>query len=318
MTGPNILGREFKHLRSALTMYDRRDIKWIDKFARFGCIDPYNSLADSREYLFFTKPDLNIFDGTDDTKLNEYTSKLPYFCDLFNNGYIESLRHLQSSTTESKKQGPFMNMLSWSVTGQLDLPSVTSTATETSENLYGTTMQYMSSDFSSDEKFEFTLEFSDTKFLDIYNIFKAWVEYSRYKSRGLISPKKQYITNKILHDQIAIYKFIVDDTQTIIHFSKIWGVFPMNIPREVFGNTVGNIGISFSQSFMGTFVDDLDPMILSDFNTLVEPYCRGKKDMKLYNDSLGMVNTELASIPYVKRIYSQLDGYYRYKLMWRR
>ena len=317
MTGPNITNHELRSIRSAITMYDRRDIKCATKFARFGYIDPYNSLSTTREYLFFTKPDLNIFDGTDDTKLNSYTSKIPYFCDLFNNGYIESLRHLQLSTAESRKQGPFMNMLSWAVTSQLDLPSVTSGSTETSENLYGTSMQYMSSDFSSDEKFEFTLDFSDTKFLDIYHIFKAWVEYSRYKSRGLIAPKRQYIFNKVLHDQISVYKFIVDDTQTIIHYSKVWGVFPMNIAREVFGNTTSNTGLSFSQSFMGVFVDDLDPMILSDFNTIVEPYCRGRKDMKLYNDSMGMVNTELANIPYVKRIHSQLDGYYRYKLMWR-
>lgn len=317
MTGPNITNHELRSIRNAITMYDRRDIRWATKFSRFGCIDPYNSLSTTREYLFFTKPDLNIFDGTDDTKLNSYTSKIPYFCDLFNNGYIESLRHLQLSTAESRKQGPFMNMLSWAVTSQLDLPSVTSGSTETSENLYGTSMQYMSSDFSSDEKFEFSLDFSDTKFLDIYHIFKAWVEYSRYKSRGLIAPKRQYIFNKVLHDQISVYKFIVDDTQTIIHYSKVWGVFPMNIAREVFGNTTGNTGLSFSQSFMGVFVDDLDPMILSDFNTIVEPYCRGRKDMKLYNDSMGMVNTELATIPYVKRIYSQLDGYYRYKLMWR-
>lgn len=308
---------DLRTIRSYITMYDRNDIKWASNFARFGCLDPYNSLDRSREYLFFTKPDLNIFNDNDDSALNEYTSKIPYFCELFNNGYKDVLRHLQSSTLSSKLQGPFMNMLSWAVNSTLDLPTISSNATSTAENIYGTTMQYMSTDFSSDEKFEFTLDFEDTKFLDIYHIFKAWVEYSRYKSRGVIKPKDTYIFNRILYDQSSIYKFIVDDTQTIIHYSKVWGVFPMGVARDTFSSLSNDSGVKFSQPFMGTFVDDMDPLILRDFNSIVEPYCKGRKDIPTYSKSRGSANADLAYMPYIRKVYSNIDGYYRYKLMWR-
>ena len=48
-------------------------MKWYTKFNRFGYINPYNETA-NREYLFFTKPDLNIF--SDDKDNDNYNDRV--------------------------------------------------------------------------------------------------------------------------------------------------------------------------------------------------------------------------------------------------
>lgn len=42
-------------------VYNRQDLQWYSAFNRFGFLDPYNNLSQSKEYLFFTKPDCHIF-----------------------------------------------------------------------------------------------------------------------------------------------------------------------------------------------------------------------------------------------------------------
>ena len=58
------------------------DTNRFTRFARYGIIDPYFSNMYSREYLFFTKPDLNIFnkDGSLNTALvnNNYFTGAVY------------------------------------------------------------------------------------------------------------------------------------------------------------------------------------------------------------------------------------------------
>ena len=50
-----------KILKSNL-VYNRQDLQWYSTFNRFGFLDPYNNLSQSKEYLFFTKPDCHIFE----------------------------------------------------------------------------------------------------------------------------------------------------------------------------------------------------------------------------------------------------------------
>ena len=51
-----------KALNSNL-LFSREDIEWYTKFNRYGYLDPFNNRTANREYLFFTKPDLRIFDN---------------------------------------------------------------------------------------------------------------------------------------------------------------------------------------------------------------------------------------------------------------
>ena len=141
------------------------------------------------------------------------------------------------------------------------------------------------------------MEFEDTKYLEIYNLVKAYEEYERLKHLGLVTPPNidnapsvngrcfsYYIRNKVLHDQFSIYKFIVeDDGETIIYYAKLWGVFFKNVPRDTFSDMKEDGGLTYAIEFEAAFVDDMNPTIITDFNQLVYDYVANTEDLPIYN-----------------------------------
>lgn len=317
-------------------IYNRSDIQWYSKFNRFGCLDPYNAVNKTREYLFFTKPDLNIVKPGTRT-LNPELANQPYFNELIQR-YPDVISQLQSSNGIGDT-GPFMAILSNSVKNTLELQGITTSVIDTPATIYGTAYNYRGWGYNSDEKQEFSLEFEDTRYLEIYNLLKAYEEYERLKHLGLVTPPNidnapvvngkcfsYYIKNKILHDQFSVYKFIVDeDGETIIYYAKLWGVFFKNVPREAFSDMNTDGGLKYAVDFEAAFVDDLNPTILTDFNTLVSSYVSKTKDLPIYNSDAKMMNGAWAKMPVISKVHrknSKVWGEpnsmnYTYKLKWR-
>ncbi len=319
---------QFKRNINSAGIYDRTDIEWYDKFNRFGCIDPYNVLAFTKEYLFFTKPDLHLFKSDSVSGgLNEEIANYPFFDEMYKN-YPRVLQSLQISVSPKKEK--LIKVLTNSVQNTLDIPGVTSRLSETSQTIYGVKQTYRSGQ-QGNEDIDFSLEFEDTKYLELYMLFKCWSEYSDKKSLGLITPPDdKYIINKELHDQIAIYKFIVgEDGETIIHYSKLYGCYPTGIPREAFSDMNRSNGLTYSVPWRAFCIEDMDPIILRDFNELVKDMTRGN-DIPLYDYKLRQPNPTWANSPY---IYTQSNSQssssnskkheifdprkYTYKLKWR-
>ena len=217
---------DMRNVLAANGLFANEDIQLYQKFNRYGYSNPFNE-TDNREYLFFTKPDLNIFktDGTSSTRqynaleLNNALKNIPIFTDAVQR-YKPSLTQLQSSVNSlGNISSPFMTILTNTVTSRLDLPNISADVSESSSNMYTTAIQYRSHSLKSDNGYDFTLSFTDTKYLDVYMFFKAYEEYETLKHHGVIKPSDYYITRKILHDQFSIYKFIVsDDMETIVYY----------------------------------------------------------------------------------------------------
>jgi len=309
----------FKREINAAGIYDRSDIDWLDKFSRFEYIDPYNPVTHAKEYLFFTKPDLHLFRNSSSGSLNTELENIPFFMEMFKN-YKPILEQLQESCSGSN--GPFIKILSNSVKNTLDMPTLTAKTIETSATIYGTKQSYRGGS-SGDEDNDFSLEFEDTKYLELYMLFKCWDEYSRRKVLGLVTPPDDsYIINKILHDQIAIYKFIVgEDGETIIYYAKVFGCYPTGVPREAFSDMDKNGGLVYSIPWKSFVIEDMNPLILKDFNRLVSRYIPSTKDIPLYDKRNNISNSMWVTIPY---IYETLSGdfnpthkKYNYKLRWR-
>ena len=67
------------------------------------------------------------------------------------------------------------------VSSGLDLPSLSATTVSTPTNAFGTSYDYRWTSEASDDNHQFSLEFKDTKWLDVYNFFKAYEEYQIMK-----------------------------------------------------------------------------------------------------------------------------------------
>lgn len=305
----------FRKLLRANGLYKRSEIQWLDKFSRFGCLDPYNTvLGPVREYTFFTKPDLHIFKDGTASILNPEIGNMAFFVDLMQRQYSRVLKLLQYSADSSM---PFIPLLSNAKVSNIDLPSMHANDIETSANLYGTRIFYREDAYQSDENFDFSIDFEDSKYLEVYLFFKAYEIYSQKKSLGLVTPPDDsYIINKVLHDQISIYKFLVgEDGETLLHWSKLYGCYPKTVPRDSFSEIPMDGHLKYSIQWKASFVEDMEPNILTDFNALTKGL--GGAELPIYDYSLHGVSGEWATIPYITQSPPALGKFYTNKLRWR-
>lgn len=296
-------------------IYQRSDLQWFDVFYRFPRIDPFNRNTGATEHVFITRPNLNIFSSGTYTELQSQLSSDPYFKDLLRRGYNKTvMRDLQYSTDSSN---PFSRILHNAKTSNLELPTISVDDEITSQNIYGTKLFYRKASDHSDEEHDFSIEFEDSKYLEVYLWFKTFDMYERKKYLGLVSPPSDaYVTNKILHDQMSIFKFIVgEDGRTIIHYSKLYGCYPKSCPRDVFSDMSADGNIKFTVNWKCTFVEDMEPNIISDFNALTG--YDSNSELYLYDESVGGVLGENASSAYITLETMGLGGYKEYKLNWR-
>lgn len=313
-------------------MFAKDEINLYDNIYRFGLFNPYNAVTNLREYLFFTKPDLNIIKRDDTTGsftissggkvtsnvLSTGLADLPFWKDL-KDERPNTIRMLQNS------YNPGWNMLLQnSVMNNLEIPGLEGTVIDSPVNNYGVGFQYRGTSESSDDSIDFALEFKDTKWLDIYYFFKAYEEYETLKHHGVVSPWQGYIVNRILHDQFSIYKFMVgDDMETIIYWCKLYGVMPMNLPREVFSTVDLSNGLSYTINFKAAFFEDMRKDILVDFNNLAATFAVNKSidsmyQYETYNSDAGMGDYRPAKYAFIEK-YTHPDSPsgYVYKLKWK-
>ena len=300
-------------------VYSREDMDYNRQFYRFRRFDPYNFIDGGIEMVFFTKPDLNIMTASGSLTSSSIsstdwfgrmgysitggTASSTYFQYLYNMGYRDTvLADLCSSYgNKGHHRCPFIRILSNRRTSNLDLPDINAGEIETAQNLQGTKIYYPTSSMKSDEDAEFSMEFEDTSRLEVYNLFKAYDIYRQMKNLGIVGPKTEYITNKILHEHMSIFKFILDsDGERILYWAKATGVYPRTISRSSFSEIPDKGELKISVQFkLSGWVEDMDPIILQDFNRLMTYYAGSTvKFVDIWDENIGRVSGE------------NLDGFY--------
>lgn len=304
-------------------IYDRYDMDWGRKFSRFGVIDPHNALTTTREYLFITKPDLCLMDNSGN--VHNLLKNYPFFNSAIQR-YNNVARQLQSSLSE-KEDGPFMTMLSNSLTSTLDLPGLSSEMIESASNIMGTKISYRGTSYKSDEDYDFNLEFEDTRHLDIYMLFKIWDEYEKLKWNGALQFNNSdsqrwlnYVINKCLHDQVSMYKIVVDqDGSRIVYWARATGCIPTSIPRDAFSDMNNSDPQKITVGWKAHFIRDMDPVILNHFNILIADKANGKADLPLYDMNGKHMDGRWSSTPfiYAKEVSNKHNTGYEYYLKWK-
>lgn len=311
----------YKGLKHSHNIFDREEIDLFNKTYRFGLFNPYNTATKTKEFLFFTKPDLNIYARSDEgiyeggPVLNDRLKYSAYWKDM-----LRSKKRILNELQAGCSVDPFNHLLQNQVITNLEIPSLDAKTIDTASNMYGVNFSYRGSSEASDDSIDFSLEFKDTKWLDVYYYFKTYEEYETIKHHGLIRPHKEYILNRIIHDQFSIYKFLVDeDMETILYWGKYYGVMPTSLPRDVFSSATFDNGISFPISFKAAFYEDMTPEIITDFNELSRSYYNSMPyQIDIYNEVLDRTDNRPAKAAYIERVYSaQSPNKYKLKLRWR-
>lgn len=301
------------------------------RFFRIPYRDTHNVLQGAKEYLFFTKPNLFLFnpDASVTTSIAGKVSvkdlhpsiqrNSPTLCSLYME--VPYLFHELSRKHNLNQSycGNFIPLLTNTVRGSLDLPGIEADYIELNKTSTGATRSIRQSSFSSDNSFDFSLEFSDNKFLEIYKLSKIYDEYFRLKNSGLLdilvdptsttSDLNQEMFDSLIKnidtEVFSIYRFLVaSNGEDIIHYSKLVGVSMTNVPRDsLSADTASDGNTSTPISFKADHVIDSDPMILIDFNKVGGVYTIGKSIIppyaKLWDKDRFDINSMPVGTPFV-------------------
>ena len=249
----------------------------FNKFSRYGYLDPaHEFVTGSREYLFFSKPDLHLINVDTCADIYDVLQEVPFFNEAFNRYKLSYYSLQQTFNTKTyvhsggvsiDLRNKYINLLSNMVTSSFDLSDISSSDVLNNQNIYQVNTSYREGSLSSDLQHEFSLEFKDTKYLDVYMLFKIYDEYFRYKYMLEIMPTRyEYIFNKIYPEALSIWKIIVDDTGRIMYWAKATGCYPLSVPRGTLSNIEGNI--KFTINWKAQFIKDMDPINLTELNYL--------------------------------------------------
>lgn len=279
---------------------EQKDVQKFDKFSQYGYFDIPNINSFYREYIFFTKPDLTPLGGEDagyHSFISTYHPKVLEYLTKGGNGFIPLLTN------------------SVVINNGVDVPDATQLDFESMTNSYGASVSYKGHSLEGRYNTEFTVEFNDTRFLDVYMLFHYWDRYSNAKMLGYVMPKATYLPPKnVLEDQISVYKIIVgDDYSTIVYFGKWTGVYPRSLPRNVFQTLEGGL-IKMSVSFKAFDYEDMTPEIINEFNIAAGSSSGVKSGNSKYVGVGTSANHNWRSKPFIKT--GKINNRPVYKLIW--
>lgn len=259
-----------KKLHKSLGIYEATPqavfTKYTQSYNRFKIQTTDDVFQKGFGHVFFVRPDLNILEknskGT--TVLSGDLSADSVFHHAWKNSpnMVKQLIHGNGMSHDfmlslSNKAGSF---------------SLSDEFIET--NTYGNTfggwkIAYGRNNVESKTAGDFSISYTDDRNLHIYQLHKLWVDYIAGCYHGSIHPKNSYIKNHILDYATAVYYIITaEDGETIVFWSKYYGVFPSTIPSTQFAYSEGTMVGSpkFDIKYNYSFKKDYDPVSLIEFN----------------------------------------------------
>ena len=269
-------------------------------------------LSKTFSHVFFTRPDLNLveYKGSNSVVLTKQVENDATFYYLF-----KTNRNILTSLTQMHSSSHDFNLFLSSMARSFEVSDEYIKTTEHGETFTGYKMQYGKHIIESRTAGTFSVNYEDNKHLEIYKCHKAWVEYISKVYRGELTTKREYITTKTLDYACSVYFIIcAADNETILFWTKYYGVFPTNIPSSVTSWSKGDsMKIpEYSITYAYAYKEDFSPLTLAEFNMNSSAEL---KYVKNYSEDLGHSGQTMTGAPFIETINH--NGHYEFKLRFR-
>jgi len=248
-------------LTSLIGSFDDKKFNSFDRLRLFNEITPALKLPG---FVFFTRPMLNLEEE------NDYDT------------FISVLRHTDagkkiiSSLDSMNTQGdliksPFIPLLT-NTAKNFETKAVVIDTMELGDNFLGDNLVTPTSTIESTKNDTFSINYVESKDMSVIFLHKVWVEYMHLIRRGLIAPRDDLRKKRQLDFVSSCFYFsLAEDGETIKYWAKYTGLFPKNIPYDIFSYDLGESGIKdVGIDYVYNFKEDLRLEIFADFNSLVE------------------------------------------------
>lgn len=163
---------------------------------------------------------------------------------------------------------------------------------------------------------DFTVTFRDDRNLSIYRMIKLWDDYIDGCYTGTYAPKASTIDDHVLdYAGAAYYILTAEDGETILFWSKYYGVFPSTIPSNQYSWSAGTLisQITLDVKFNYSWKEDYNIQAISEFNynSHLENVANANtiEMIPTYNANLGTAGRTWVGAPFIETVYENGDNY---------
>lgn len=293
--------------------YSNLQKKLHNSFNRNKTAYPDKELSKTFAYVFFTRPDLYLTEPSSQagkpTLSIQAQSDPKYIYMWRNNEWC-----IKSLTKNGNNYHKFLVLLS-NEAKSFEVSDLALKTVEHGETYNGNKIIYGRTDHESNAAGEMSIRYTDTVNLDIFKMHLIWTDYINKVSRGVFSPKREYITSRILDYASSCYYFLCGpDGSTILYWQKLTGVFPVNTGENAFSWDSGTLLAKpeINIRYMYSMKTPMDIAHLEEFNSLTDA---GKKSFKsIYSRENCQSGSTLTHAPYIWE--TKVNGKLVYRLMW--
>lgn len=282
-------------------------------YNRFKIANPNASLQKGFAHVFFVRPSCNILTSDHKSMLNSLKNH-----ELFSYAW-QSTPALLKELSSGVRKDDFMLSLS-NAAASFSLSDEYIGNDSYGKTYTGYKISYGQNNIESKTAGTFSVTYNDDRNFHIYQLHRLWVEYINGVYRGEFAPKTENILNKILDYTSAVYYIVTaEDGESIIFWSKYYGVFPTTIPSTQYswaaGNLISNPQIDITYSY--SFKEDFNPYTILEFNYNACAESGSSTYIPVYDPKLGHVGKTWVGVPFIELIKGD-GGIYFYKLRFKK
>lgn len=297
-------------LSNTLNIEDIRT-QMMTKFNRFRAAYPDTALSKTFGYVFFIRPDLNLYGrlGKISGALLPKVEADPTF-HYANKNKPLLLKTLTADFKGSHRFDPLLSNRALSFEVQDEYIK----SEEIGQTFTGYMMKYGKNNIESKTGGTLNIQFSEDNELSVYRHIKHWEDYISNVVRGQFSPKEEYIRNKILDYATCIYYFLCGpDGESILFWSKYHGCYPTTQPSSNFSYSKGNFNTSpeFSVTFEYMSKEDFNPISIFEFNndSVQDNYVY----KRTYDANIVSTAKSMAGAPFIETYQRNNDYFFKLK-----
>ena len=289
--------------------------QYTEYYNRFKLQNPNDAFHKGFAHVFFVRPDCNILtrrgSGWD---LVEKIQHDPNYYYAYKK-YPELLRQLISDAGYGHD---FMMFLS-NKARSFQLSDEYINYDTYGKGYTGHKIAYGKTNVESKTAGDFTISYVDDRDLHVFHIHKLWADYISNVFQGIFNPKTEYITGRILDYVSDVYYILTaEDGETIIFWSKYYGVFPVTIPSAQYSWSAGNVlsNPEFDIKYQYSFKEDYNPLSLIEFN--INSGNKNYEYVPVISKESYTTNTTWVGAPFIETFNNETFAPYTHKLRFRK
>lgn len=288
---------------------------YTECYNRFKIHNPNDALHKTYSHVFFVRPDCNVlYRKGFGWKLPEGLEDNPNFV----YAYHKSPELLRQLINDAGYNHDFMLFLS-NKARSFQLSDEFINFDTYGKTNTGHKVAYGKSNVESKTAGDFSISYVDDRDLHVFHIHKLWADYISNVYQGIFDPKENYMIDKIL-DYVANVYYIMtaEDGETVIFWSKYYGVFPVSIPSSQYSWAAGNTLTSpeFDVKYQYSFKEDFNPLSLVEFNMNSGP--TNYEYVPIISEGNYTVNSTWVGAPFIETFNNDSLAPYTFKLRFRK